>query len=132
MMPTSVENLTVEESYPHAAIKEAQRVLGLAQLSVHDHRILRHMERSLEMVFQPSQLSRVLGLSPLQTRSRLEALRRLGLVERVLNGQRVEPEFMLTVQGGEAVAPLPPHRLPRVRASARVRLTRMSGTMIKV
>jgi DNA-binding MarR family transcriptional regulator len=120
---TSVENLTVEERHSHPASEEAQPTVGLAQLSLDDDRILRHMERSVQIVFQPSQLARALRLSPLTTRSRLDALTRLGLVDRVHNPQRGEPEFMLTVQGGEAVSPLHPQRLPRMAGSPRIRLS---------
>jgi hypothetical protein len=121
--PTSVENLTVEESDRPAAVEEAKRTLRLAQLSVEDQRILHHMERSGEMVFKPSQLACALRLSSLKTRSRLEALRRLGLVEHAPNPAHGEPDFMLTAQGGDAVVPLRAQRRTSMIGSRRIRLT---------
>jgi RIO-like serine/threonine protein kinase len=123
-MPTSVENLKVEEeSNRQAAVEDAKRTLDLAQLSVEDQRILRYMEESVRMLVQPTQLARALRLSSLKTRSRLEALRRLGLVERAPNPAHGEPEFMLTAQGGDAVVPLPVQRRTSMNGSPRIRLT---------
>jgi hypothetical protein len=113
----------VEESDRQAVVEEAKRTLRLAQLSVEDQRILHHMERSGEMVFKPSQLARALRLSSLKTRSRLEAFRRLGLVEQAPNPAHGEPDFMLTAQGGDAVVPLRAQRRTWMNASRQIRLT---------
>ena len=96
----------MEDTDHRAAVDEAERTLELAQLTVEDQRILRHMEGSVEMFFRPSKLARALRRSALKTRSRLDALRRLGLVERAPPREHGEPEFMLTPQGGDTVVPV--------------------------